>query len=70
MTSADSPIVFIVDDDTRMRAAMQRLLKTVGLAFRGVCHAGGLSTAQASRWSQLPPPGCAAAWNERAGGPK
>ena len=31
MTSADSPIVFIVDDDTRMRAAMQRLLKTVGL---------------------------------------
>ena len=31
MTSADSPIVFIVDDDTRMREAMQRLLKTVGL---------------------------------------
>jgi FixJ family two-component response regulator len=31
MTSADVPIVFIVDDDARMRAAMQRLLKTVGL---------------------------------------
>ena len=31
MTSAGSPIVFIVDDDTRMCAAMQRLLKTVGL---------------------------------------
>jgi len=31
MTSADSPVVLIVDDDTRMRAAMQRLLKTVGL---------------------------------------
>jgi|SRR5438067_5990356 len=31
MTSAVSPIVFIVDDDARMRAAMQRLLKTVGL---------------------------------------
>lgn len=31
MTSADSPIVLIVDDDTRMCAAMQRLLKTVGL---------------------------------------
>ena len=31
MTSADLPIVFIVDDDARMRAAMQRLLKTVGL---------------------------------------
>ena len=31
MTPADSPIVFIVDDDARMRAAMQRLLKTVGL---------------------------------------
>jgi FixJ family two-component response regulator len=33
MTCADSPIVFIVDDDSRMRAAMQRLLKTVGLNF-------------------------------------
>jgi FixJ family two-component response regulator len=31
MTSADTPTVFIVDDDDRMRAAMQRLLKTVGL---------------------------------------
>lgn len=31
MTSADSPLVLIVDDDARMRAAMQRLLKTVGL---------------------------------------
>jgi len=31
MTSADLPIVLIVDDDTRMRAVMQRLLKTVGL---------------------------------------
>ena len=31
MTSPESPIVLIVDDDTRMRAAMQRLLKTVGL---------------------------------------
>ncbi|MBN9617584.1 MAG: DNA-binding response regulator [Acidobacteriales bacterium 59-55] len=31
MISADSPIVLIVDDDARMRAATQRLLKTVGL---------------------------------------
>jgi FixJ family two-component response regulator len=31
MTSADLPTVFIVEDDDRMRAAMQRLLKTVGL---------------------------------------
>jgi len=31
MTSADIPTVFIVEDDDRMRAAMQRLLKTVGL---------------------------------------
>lgn len=33
MTSADAPIVFIVDDDARMCAAMQRLLRTVGLNF-------------------------------------
>lgn len=31
MTLADSPTVFIVDDDSHMRAAMQRLLKSVGL---------------------------------------
>lgn len=31
MTSTDPPIVFIVEDDGRMRAAIQRLLKTVGL---------------------------------------
>jgi FixJ family two-component response regulator len=31
MTSADTPTVLIGDDDARMRAAMQRLLKTVGL---------------------------------------
>ncbi len=31
MTFPDNPTVFIVDDDARMRAAMQRLLKTVGL---------------------------------------
>jgi len=31
MSSADTPTVFIVDDDGRMRAAMQRLLKSVGL---------------------------------------
>lgn len=31
MTSADASVVLIVEDDTRMRAAMQRLLKTVGL---------------------------------------
>src|SRR5580698_6828008 len=31
MTSPDKATVFIVDDDDRMRAATQRLLKTVGL---------------------------------------
>jgi len=31
MSSDNSPVVFIVDDDDGMRAAMQRLLKTVGL---------------------------------------
>ncbi|MGC1536008.1 MAG: response regulator [Candidatus Sulfotelmatobacter sp.] len=31
MTPPDTATVFVVDDDDRMRAAMQRLLKTVGL---------------------------------------
>jgi FixJ family two-component response regulator len=30
-SAADSPVVLIVDDDNRMRAATRRLLKTVGL---------------------------------------
>ena len=33
MTSTDQPTVLIIDDDSRMREAMQRLLKTVGLHF-------------------------------------
>jgi FixJ family two-component response regulator len=33
MTSSDSPIVLIIDDDPRMRSATERLLKTVGLHF-------------------------------------
>ena len=31
MTSSDTPKVFIIDDDERMRTAMQRLLKSIGL---------------------------------------
>jgi len=31
MTFSDQPTVLIIDDDSRMRTAMQRLLKTVGL---------------------------------------
>lgn len=31
MTSSNQPTVLIIDDDARMRSAMQRLLKTVGL---------------------------------------
>jgi FixJ family two-component response regulator len=34
MTSADSATVFIIDDDARMRAATQRLLKSVGVVPR------------------------------------
>jgi FixJ family two-component response regulator len=31
MTRADEVAVFVIDDDTRMRAALERLLKSVGL---------------------------------------
>jgi FixJ family two-component response regulator len=33
MSLDDSPIVLIIDDDPRMRAATERLLKTIGLPF-------------------------------------
>ena len=48
MTSADKPIVFIVDDDDRMRAATQRLLKTVGL------HSEAFATPQEFLRRKLP----------------
>jgi FixJ family two-component response regulator len=48
MMSADISTVFIVDDDTRMRAAMQRLLKTVGL------HAESFATPQEFLQHRLP----------------
>jgi FixJ family two-component response regulator len=53
MTSSDTPIVFIVDDDGPMRAAMQRLLKTVGL------HSESFATPQDFLLRKLPDsPGC------------
>ena len=48
MTSAENPTVFIVEDDERMRAAMQRLLKTVGL------HAEAFATPQDFLRRKLP----------------
>jgi FixJ family two-component response regulator len=48
MTSPDTPTVFIVDDDGRMRAAMQRLLKTVGL------HSESFATPQDFLRQKLP----------------
>jgi FixJ family two-component response regulator len=51
MTSSDQPTVLIVDDDPRMRAAMQRLLKTVGL------HYESFATPQDFLQHKLPPDG-------------
>ena len=48
MTSPDKAIVFIVDDDDRMRAATQRLLKSVGL------HAESFATPQDFLRHKLP----------------
>jgi FixJ family two-component response regulator len=48
MTSSDTPIVFVVDDDGRMRAAMQRLLRTVGL------HSESFATPQDFLLRKLP----------------
>jgi FixJ family two-component response regulator len=48
MTFPDNPTVFIVDDDARMRAAMQRLMKTVGL------HSESFATPQDFLQQKLP----------------
>jgi FixJ family two-component response regulator len=52
MTSPDSAIVFIVDDDVRMRAATQRLLKSVGL------HSESFSTPEEFLRKKLPNAPC------------
>ena len=48
MTPSDTPTVFVVDDDDRMRAAMQRLLNTVGL------HSESFATPQEFLRHKLP----------------
>src|SRR5580698_4190019 len=48
MTSPNKATVFIVDDDDRMRAATQRLLKTVGL------HSKAFATPQEFLRHKLP----------------
>jgi FixJ family two-component response regulator len=48
MTTSDQSVVFIVDDDDRMRAAMQRLLRTVGL------HSEAFATPQGFLQHNLP----------------
>lgn len=48
MTHRDAPTVFIVDDDARMRAALQRLLKTVDL------HSESFATPQDFLGRKLP----------------
>ena len=48
MTDRDAPTVFIVDDDARMRAALQRLLKTVDL------HSESFATPQDFLGRKLP----------------
>lgn len=48
MTTPNQSVVFIVDDDDRMRAAMQRLLRTVGL------HSEAFATPQGFLQHNLP----------------
>lgn len=52
MTASDKATVFIVDDDDRMRAAMQRLMKTVGL------HSEVFATPQEFLQHKLPDVAC------------
>jgi FixJ family two-component response regulator len=53
MSAPDTTTVFIVDDDNSMRAAMHRLLKTVGL------HTESFATPQEFLQHKLPPvPSC------------
>lgn len=58
MTPANAPTVFVIDDDDLVRAAIQGMLKSVGLrseTFRGrrksSCAASGLTGRVALFWT-------------------
>jgi len=48
MTSEDQATVLVIDDDARMRKALECLLKSV------ICHSAGFSATQTTRQSELP----------------
>ena len=73
MTS-DDPIVFVVDDDHRVREALSSLIASVGLRVDRVCLGGGVSGGRKARCA--PPAWCSicnsrgrAAWNCSANWP-
>ena len=52
MTSAGAPTVFIIDDDAAVRASIQDLLESCGLAFRVLRDGGRVPAKRSGRTGQ------------------
>ena len=69
MTPASNPTVFVIDDDTLVRASIQGLLKSVSLRSEAFATAQEFLQQQAAGRAKLPHPGCETSWSQRSGFP-
>ena len=67
MTPAGAPTVFVIDDDAGVRASIQGLLKSVGLAVRDLRDGARVPAQQAAGRAKLPGSGRETSWSQRSG---
>ena len=67
MTLADAPTVFVIDDDASVRAAIQGMLKSVGLHSETFAIAARVLAQQASGRAELPCSGRETSGSQRPG---
>ena len=67
MTTAAAPTVFVIDDDDLVRAAIQGMLKSVGLRSETFGTAQEFLAQQATGRAKLPGSGRETSWSERSG---
>ncbi len=67
--NSESPVVFVVDDDHRVREALSSLISSVGLRVAVFGSACGISGIRKAGCPRMPCPGLATSGNQRTGTP-